>query len=94
MTKAQMKENVSKLNRQITKAAAEDNSLAQLQELCAEHGDGKKWCSWDECLRKILMNSTDKIVINRAISIYTEHIYIQGKSDALTNFLIATNNFE
>lgn len=34
MTKAQMKENVSKLNRQITKAAAEDNSLAQLQERC------------------------------------------------------------
>lgn len=93
MTKVQMKENISKLNRQITKEHSEDNTLSQLQELCENYGDGHKWCSWTECLKQILRNSADKQVVDKAIDLYSQHCIIQANYDMLTDVYLLTNNF-
>lgn len=94
MTKAKMKENFGKINRAVGKEYTENNYLEQLMNLCAERGDGHKWCSAEWCIKGILQNCNDDRICGRALDIYGKYITARAKWEMLTDTLGAVHNFE
>ena len=97
MTKATMKNNFAKINKEVThnKMVAYDSRFRQLQTMCEKYGDGNKWCSAQMCLEEIIKNSpTNAHVIAQAFQLYNEMQEYKAKFDMLTATLEATNNFE
>lgn len=94
MTKAKMKENFGKINREVGKEHIDNTYLEQLMNINAEYGDGHKWCSPDYCLIGIMQNCTERKIIDRALDVYRKYIAADAKWDMLTDTLLAVNNFE
>ncbi len=94
MTKAKMKENFGKINREIGREYTENTYLEQLMNINAEHGDGHKWCSPDWCLIGIMQNCKDNSVLSKALDIYSKYVSVHAKWNMLTDTLGAVNNFE
>lgn len=57
MTKKQLKEAYTNWNREITKLGERKREIfKELQEMCAEKGDGNRWC----CIEKLVEELTKK----------------------------------
>lgn len=97
MTKATMKNNFAKINKEVThnKMVAYDSKFRQLQTMCEKYGDGNKWRNAQMCLEEIIKNSsTNAHVIAQAFQLYNDMQEYKAKFDMLTKTLEATNNFE
>ncbi len=91
MTKKQLKEKYTEWNKEIAKLDAEKTRIFhELQELCAEKGDGKRWC----CMEKLVEELAKTGNVYRAMNLASEYYKIEGQETALRNLAIATNNFE
>lgn len=90
MTKKQLKEKYTEWNKEITKAGERQTEIfRELQELCAEKGDGKRWCS----IEKLVEELTKTGNIYKAMNLVSEYYKIEGQNEALRDLAIATNNF-
>ena len=95
MTKAQMKEKFSEINREVSIAYHENNLLEALQNLNAECGDGNKYCSADLCLMGILKhNNMHTLYADKALNLYHRYTVINARWDMLIEILHATDNFK
>ena len=94
MTKAKMKENFSKINREIAKEQYDNKYLEQLMDLCEQYGDGRRYCSVDHNVLEISKNCKDEKIIEKALNLYRRYFEINAKFEMLTDTLRATNNFE
>ena len=92
MTKAQLKEAYKEWNRNLSSSHfnKRDEYFKELQELNAEFGDGKKWCSAVQNLKGLI--GTEKEW--RAFDLYDRLQQEEGAWEAFTNLAIATKNFE
>ena len=91
MTKAQLKEKYTEWNINIGKLDEKRTEIFhELQELCAEKGDGHKWC----CIEKLVEELTKTGNANKALDMMKEYYKIEGQWEALKNLAIATKNFE
>lgn len=91
MTKAQLKEEYRKWNINIGKLDERQNEIFhELQELCAEKGDGNKWC----CMEKLVEELVKTGNTYKALALVKEYYEIEGQHEALRNLATATNNFE
>lgn len=91
MTKKQLKEKYTEWNKDITKAGKRKTEIFhELQELCAEKGDGKRWCSIEKLVEELAKTGN----IYKAMDLASEYYKIEGQNEALRDLAIATNNFE
>ncbi|MDO4292192.1 MAG: hypothetical protein Q4C65_03070 [Eubacteriales bacterium] len=91
MTKKQLKEKYTEWNKEISKLDTRKTKIFhELQELCAERGDGKRWCS----IEKLVEELTKTGNIYKAMNLVSEYYQIEGQNTALRNLAIATNNFD
>ncbi|MCM1579333.1 MAG: hypothetical protein NC078_11095 [Ruminococcus sp.] len=91
MTKAQLKEKYTAWNISIGKLDERKNEIFhELQELCAEKGDGHKWC----CLQKLVEELVKTGNAYKALDLMREYYEIEGQQEALRNLATATNNFD
>lgn len=91
MTKKQLKEKYTEWNKEIAKLdTRKTNIFRELQELCAEKGDGHRWC----CMEKLVEELAKTGNIYRAMGLASEYYKIEGQETAFRNLAIATNNFE
>lgn len=91
MTKAALKEKYLEWNREIGKLDARQQEVFhELQELCAEKGDGHKWC----CMEKLVEALAAAGEIYKALPLVAEYHNIEDQKEALRNLATATNNFE
>lgn len=91
MTKKQLKEAYTNWNREITKLRERKREIfKELQEMCAEKGDGNRWC----CIEKLVEELTKKGYVYTAMNLISEYYNICGQEEALLNLALATNNFE
>ena len=94
MTKAQLKEKYTEWNKNIGKLGERKNEIfRELQELCAEKGDGRKWCSITK-LTEELMKRADNNTSFKVMDLVSEYYMITGQEEAFRNLAIATKNFE
>ena len=90
MTKNELKQKYTEWNRQITALDQKQKEIFQeLQDLCQEKGDGKRWC----CLEKLVETLVKAGEGYRPLQLAREYHVIEGQKEALRNFAIATNNF-
>lgn len=90
MTKKQLKEKYTEWNKEITKAGERQTEIfRELQELCAEKGDGKRWCSIEKLVEELAKTGN----IYKAMNLVSEYYKIEGQNEALRDLAIATNNF-
>ena len=92
MTKAQLKEAYKAWNREISQQHFEekDKIFKELQELNAEYGNGKKYCSASENMKHLIGSSKEW----KAIDLYNRYNQIDGAFKALTDLALATQNFK
>lgn len=91
MTKAQLKEKYTEWNINIGKLDDRKAEIFhELQELCAEKGDGNKWCS----IEKLVEELTKTGNVYKALNLMKEYYEIEGQKEAFRNLAIATRNFE
>lgn len=91
MTKRQLKEKYTEWNKEITELDTRKTEIfRELQELCVERGDGKRWCG----IEKLVEELTKTGNIYKAMNLVSEYYQIEGQQDALRKLAIATNNFE
>ena len=94
MTKAQLKEKYTEWNIEIGKLEERKTEIFhELQGLCAEKGDGHKWCRITK-LTEALMKKADNNTSYRAMDLISEYYMIEGQKEAFRKLAIATNNFE
>ena len=66
MTKKQLKEAYTNWNREITKLGERKREIfKELQEMCAEKGDGNRWC----CIEKLVEELTKKGYVYTAMNL-------------------------
>lgn len=91
MTKKQLKEKYTEWNKEITKLSDRQTELfRKLQDLCAERGDGNRWCGIEKLVEELAKTGN----IYKAMNLANEYYRIEGQKEALRNLAIATNNFE
>lgn len=91
MTKKQLKEAYTEWNREIGKLDNRKTEIFhQLQELCAEKGDGHRWCSIERLTEELIKAGQTY----KTMQLVSEYYTICGQHEALKNLAIATNNFE
>lgn len=91
MTKKQLKEAYTEWNKGISKLDDRKTEIFhQLQELCAEKGDGHRWC----CIEKLVEELAKTGNVYKAMSLVSEYYEICGKEEVLRDLAMATNNFE
>ena len=94
MTKAQLKSKYTEWNIEIGKLEERKTEIFhELQELCAEKGDGNKWCSITK-LAEALMKKADNNISYKVMDLVSEYYMIMGQHEALRKLATATNNFE
>lgn len=90
MTKAQMKEKYAEWNINIMSLNKHKYEIFnELQELCAEKGDGHKWCSIEKLIEELIKTGHAR----KALNLMEEYYKIEGQNEALENLSIMTNNF-
>ena len=94
MTKAKMRENFSKINKEISKEQHEKKYLENLMDLCETYGDGQRYCSVDYNVMAIIRNCKDEAICYKALDLYRKYFEINAKFEMLIDTLTATNNFE
>lgn len=92
MTKATLKQMYMEWGNEIALNRQTDTSLEELKDLCVQYGDGNRWCSWDECLKKIIEGGNSG-AITRAFMIYKRHMEIDTKYNTWMEIAAKTNNF-
>jgi len=58
--------------------------------MCAEKGDGHRWCSFEKLVEELVKRG----YVFQVMPLVEEYYSIGGQSEALMNFALATNNFE
>lgn len=91
MTKATLKAMYQERANEVFNEKWNDTTLKELQEINAEHGDGHRWCSWDECLKGIMKGGNDR-AIDKALEIYRRHIAMDTLEDEYRHIALKTNN--
>lgn len=91
MTKKQLKEKYTEWNKNISKQEERKMEVFhKLQDLCAEKGDGKRWCGIEKLVEELVKTGNTY----PAMSLVSEYFEICGKNEALRDLAVATNNFE
>lgn len=91
MTKKQLKEKYTEWNISIGRMEERQREIFhELQELCAEKGDGHKWCSIEKLVAELAKTGN----IYQAMNLAREYFNIEGQHEALRNLATTTNNFE
>lgn len=91
MTKQQLKAAYTEWNKEITKLDNRKTEVfRELQELCAEKGDGHRWCSIEKLVEALAKTGN----VYKAMALVSEYYEICGKEEALRSLAIKTNNFD
>lgn len=91
MTKAQLKAKYTEWNINIGKLDERRIEIFhELQEMCAEKGDGHKWCSIQKLVEELVKTGN----AYKALDLMREYYEIEGQHEALRNLATATYNFE
>ena len=91
MTKQQLKAAYTEWNKEITKLDNRKTEIFhELQQLCAEKGDGHKWCSIEKLVEALAKAGNTY----KAMELAAEYYEICGKEEALRSLATKTNNFE
>ena len=66
-----------------------DTTLSELQEINFRCGDGHRWCSYEKCVKEIIMSAdaTDSDR-DRALQLYAEYNFMKGRNNACANIQI------
>jgi hypothetical protein len=95
MTKQQLKEKYLEWNREIGKLdTRKDVIFREMQELNAQYGDGKRWCSIQTNYEGIVKNTKDNLILQKCFNLISERSFIEGEHSALMKLALATNNFQ
>lgn len=91
MTKAQLKEKYMEWNKDISALDGRQTEIFNtLQNMCAEKGDGHKWCVFEKLIEELAKRG----LVYQVMPIISEYFEINGKKEALIALAQATNNFD
>lgn len=82
-------------SKDVFNALVYDKTLSELQELNFRCGDGHRWCSYEMCVKGIMMSAdaTDSDR-DRALHLYGEYQFVEGRNTACTNIQVALQQEE
>lgn len=82
-------------SKEVFDALTYDKTLSELQELNFRCGDGHRWCCYEMCVKGIIMSAeaTDSDR-DRALHLYAEYQFMEGRNAACTNIQIALQQEE